>query len=804
VSRRHGRRPGARAVPASRRSDLPPVLSGWPAWVAPAALAGAWAAGVFASILVAIAFGGAHPAAARLALAIVSGALTVALLAWLAGRGGHERGARPQPAGFDGARRVAVTHGFDGSGRAAVAPGFDGAGRAAVTPGFDRAGGAAAVAARLGVRRCDPRRALVAGGLAAAALALSCGLLALAGAVGGVRVPRELTRLDGLAWAAGWSEPAVPFDVAAVASLLARAVVGTVVLELLLRGAVLPALARAIGAWPAIAVTALVGGISFGALAGDGRLLVPAVALGALLGPLLVATGSIVPGAALSSGFAAAAMALACGWGPAGAAIAAAGCAAAASAVLLAATGPSRQRAADRLPSPRAGALAAERGQSAAEYMGVLLLVALIVGAIAVSGAGALVAAHMEQLICRIAGEDCSRQAALDKDCLLASSTGKGGVAVTVAIVKVGTENTLIKQVYADGRTVFTLLKHGTVAAELIAGAKARAGKVGFDATASVSAGGKLEGAMTYTFTDPAEAAEFERMVREHGSFEQVARDAVEGFDPFGVKDWVLDHTVGEDVDPGDLPEPDSRYVNVDVLVTGDAKAIGNVIVADAGARALLGLAGGARIYTSGPDAGRVDLNIRLVAELAASLGLVTFGPNVTGKGQFTATVTLDKDHGYRPSHLRVIGTAGYNGDLGGSDLLLAPTSGQLEEIQDALERGKLESAALGSTDGSGHQVEFTGDLDLTTAADRAAALRALTGDGSGAAELVRRLDADGRLTFQAYDTTSSSTEAGLKVGLGPGLGAEGGQSHDSRELGASWVREPGARWLVRNCGLTD
>ena len=208
-------------------------------------------------------------------------------------------------------------------------------------------------------------------------------------------------------------------------------------------------------------------------------------------------------------------------------------------------------------------------------------------------------------LICRIAGGDCSGQATVDRDCLVPSSTGKSGVAVTVAVVKVGTENTLIKQVYADGRTVFTLLKNGSVAAELIAGAKARAGAVGFDLTASVSAGGKLEGAMTYTFTDPAEAEEFEQMVREHGSFEQIARDAVEGFDPFGVKDWVLDHTVGEDVDLGDLPEPDSRYVNAEVLATGDAKAIGNVIIADAGARALLCVAGGARVYTSGPDAGR-------------------------------------------------------------------------------------------------------------------------------------------------------------------------------------------------------
>jgi hypothetical protein len=447
-------------------------------------------------------------------------------------------------------------------------------------------------------------------------------------------------------------------------------------------------------------------------------------------------------------------------------------------------------------------ALVCARGQTAAEYMGVLLVVAVIVAAIALSGAGTRIAGEMAQLVCRIAGEDCSEQVALDKDCLVASSTGRSGVAVMVAVVRVGTENTLIKQVYADGRTVFTLLTNGTVAAELIAGAKARAGKVGFDATASVSAGGKLEGAMTYTFTDPAEAAEFEQMVREHGSFEQVARNVVEGFDPFGVKDWVLDHTVGEDVDPGDLPEPDSRYVNAEALVTGEAKLIGNVIIADAGAQALLGLAGGARIYTSGPDEGRVDLNIRIDAELAANLGLVTFGPNVTGTARFIATVTLDEDNGYRPEHVRVIGTAGYNGDLGGSDLILAPTSGQLSEIQEALRRGRLKDAAFGSTDGSGQQVEFTGDLDLTTDAERTAAMRALTGDGSGAAELAARLGEDGRLTFQVYDTTASNTEAGLMVGLGPGVRAEGGQSSLDRSLGGSWVREPGSGWLVRNCGL--
>ena len=135
-----------------RTRRLPAALAGWPGWAAPAALAGAWTVGVIAAVLVAAAFGGANPAAARLALALLSAAGTIALLAWLAGR----------------------------TSRAEVR-----------------------LAERLGVRRCDWHRASAATAVAAALLALLCGLLALAGAFGGIRVPRELTRLDGLSWAAG-------------------------------------------------------------------------------------------------------------------------------------------------------------------------------------------------------------------------------------------------------------------------------------------------------------------------------------------------------------------------------------------------------------------------------------------------------------------------------------------------------------------------------------------------------------------------------------------------------------------------
>ena len=516
----------AAALSARRRGDPPAVFEAWPAWTAFAALGAMLAAGVVAALLAAVSFAGAGAAAGRLAAALLSAAATGAALAWLAVRTGP------------------------------------------LTP------------ARFGVRPVEPLRALQAAAVAGAVVAGVTALLAAAGALVELRVPRELSSLDGVAWATGVQEPAVPFDAAALASLLVRAVLGVAVLELVLRGVVLPALARLIGTWPAIGATAVLGAVSFGGIAGDGCLLLPALALGALLGPLTVATGSIVPGAGLSAAFAGAALAAACSWGTLAAAVVALACAAVVTGAFLAAAGGAGREAGDRLPAPAVRGLAAERGQTAAEYMGLLLVVALITGALVAAALHTQIANRVALLICRVAGSDCAaQQAAVDKTCLVHSTTSKGGAAVTVAIVKVGEEATLIKQVYADGRTVFTLLKNGSVAAELIAGAKARAGKVGFDATASVSAGGKLEGARTYTFTDPQEAAEFEEQVREHGSFGQVARDAAEGFDPFGVKDWVLDNTIGEDVDAGDLPEPDSEYVNAEVLATGDARAFGNVIV---------------------------------------------------------------------------------------------------------------------------------------------------------------------------------------------------------------------------------
>ena len=52
-----------------------------------------------------------------------------------------------------------------------------------------------------------------------------------------------------------------------------------------------------------------------------------------------------------------------------------------------------------------------QRGQTTAEYMGVLLLVAVIVGALVSSGIGTTIAARASEAVCAIAGGGCEATA---------------------------------------------------------------------------------------------------------------------------------------------------------------------------------------------------------------------------------------------------------------------------------------------------------------------------------------------------------------------------------------------------------
>jgi membrane protease YdiL (CAAX protease family) len=250
-------------VTARVRTSVP----AWPVWMAPAAVAGTWAAGWAAAVLVAVAqtARGADriDAPALLLLVALTAAACVGIVVALAARV-----AAPRREAF-GVRRVALRLGAVG----------------------------------------------VALGVAVVALAATPAEL-LGGAFGSLPVPAELSEQTRWARALGEPDPTVVDPgVAAACSVLARALIGPLLAELLLRGFALPIVARRLGEAAAVAVLAPLTALTFAGVGGSAWLLLPGLALGAVLCLLYLETGSILPGAIVSTSWSGFVLGLAFRWG---------------------------------------------------------------------------------------------------------------------------------------------------------------------------------------------------------------------------------------------------------------------------------------------------------------------------------------------------------------------------------------------------------------------------------------------------------------------------------------------------------
>jgi membrane protease YdiL (CAAX protease family) len=257
---------------------VPRHVPSWPVWMAPAAVGGTWAAGVVASVAVAVAMAarGAErvDAPSVLLLVALTAAASVGIVVALAARI-----ASPLPESF-GVRPVPLRLGAAGVG--------------------------------LGI-------AVVALPAAAAEL--------LGGALGSLPVPVELSEQSRWSRLLGDPDPTVVDPGASAAcSVLARALIGPLFAELLLRGFVLPILARRLGVAAAVAVLAPLTALTFAGAGGDAWLLLPGLALGVALCLLYLETASILPGAVLSATWSGFVLGLAFRWGVGDAALLALAC----------------------------------------------------------------------------------------------------------------------------------------------------------------------------------------------------------------------------------------------------------------------------------------------------------------------------------------------------------------------------------------------------------------------------------------------------------------------------------------------
>jgi uncharacterized protein len=248
-----------------------------PAWMALAATGGTWAAGLVASFVVAVALAarGADriDAPSLLLLVALTAAASVAIVVALAARV-----APPRPQS-------------------------------------------------LGLRPVPLRRAAAGVGLGVAVVAPAAAAALLGGAFGSLPVPVELSEQSAWARLLGDPDPTVVDPGAAAAcSVLARALIGPLAAELLLRGFVLPALARRIGTGAAVALVAPLTALGFAGAGGDAWLLLPGLALGGVLCALYLATGSILPGAVLSATWSGLVLGVSFRWGAGDAALLALAC----------------------------------------------------------------------------------------------------------------------------------------------------------------------------------------------------------------------------------------------------------------------------------------------------------------------------------------------------------------------------------------------------------------------------------------------------------------------------------------------
>src|SRR5687767_2730881 len=97
-----------------------------------------------------------------------------------------------------------------------------------------------------------------------------------------------------------------------------------------------------------------------------------------------------------------------------------------------------------------------ERGQATVDYVGVVLLLAVVlaatVGVVAVSGLGEQVVAAMRRALCIVTGGPCDpAERAAREPCVLSAEHRSDGGAVTVSVVRVGERDAVIRERRSDG-----------------------------------------------------------------------------------------------------------------------------------------------------------------------------------------------------------------------------------------------------------------------------------------------------------------------------------------------------------------
>jgi hypothetical protein len=423
----------------------------------------------------------------------------------------------------------------------------------------------------------------------------------------------------------------------------------------------------------------------------------------------------------------------------------------------------------------RAGRSSDATGQASAEYVALLSVVALVLGAAATAGSaprlGARVAGAVRHGVCAVAGGVCDTRAARAaglRACPLRRRTSEERAGGSLALVRLERGDALALEERSDGTASVSFLDSGRGGLTTAAGVRL---SPGVDAGLEGSVGVAFTAGRTWEFRSPAAARRF---VARHAPGESLAgetRELARRLCPLCPA-----RLRGRGRPP--LPPPAATY--------HEGGAFGR-LAADAGLRSVPRLDGegeaeAAAVLGRRVGAARTTWYLRLDGRTLARLGGLMRGLRSTA-----GVLELDAERG-RVVELRVTAAVAAL-----DELRLLP--GAAVSVASLLRRLRGETGGR-----AGRALEAELRLDLRDPANRAAALGLLSALAPGPAPpvpaplaaLARRLDAEAAIDVRLFDLESSTAGVSRSAALGLRLGADYRRLSQARRLLAAWSRPPG------------
>lgn len=422
--------------------------------------------------------------------------------------------------------------------------------------------------------------------------------------------------------------------------------------------------------------------------------------------------------------------------------------------------------------------LRCERGQTATEYLGLILIVAAIIGGIVATGIGTQISHRIEDAICQLTGGDCGREEAARERCKTRSTTSTDKVVLGVDVRLFsgggGGERVIIKEEFDDGTARYTITDKASLEAALGSkGGSAGVAGVGGSLTAALAAEGVLQNARIFETANAEQTSQIEAALQNSGGLEGVARGVENALDvpadfitsniPFvgfklsdhvDIDGFLFDQVFGDE----NLPEPNSEAIGGELAIKGNAGARDDRGPEEVEAGGELRAAAGGLQFTSGPREGEREFYYKISGKAGAELKSEVLGVgNAGASGELTVTLVLGADG--LPKTLRVNGTG------------TATALNNLGDPSIGLSEADLREFAIDRDLTEGKTVEFTAELDLRDPDIADGALDILrSGSVGDAAEsglnLARLLGDKAKVEYGIYDTTSreDTTNTGIIV----------------------------------------